>query len=131
MQSNFQHALIDIVMFIAVNALFMLALYYYRTSNKRFARVPLVIKQYLLQTNFLKLCVIFASFYFAIFVSYNHMGISCDKLDRDAQCQCYGLEVASHKNMKEKLHWANNGLRMCPDSKFFADFLAKNSGKDK
>jgi len=108
----------------------MIILHNYRKyADNSLIRFPNLMKQYFLQQNFLKITFIFAFFCFAIWVSLRHSRVSCDDLDESAQCVCYWLEVTKKKNKKEKLHWASNGMRMCPDSKFFSDFIEKNEAQ--
>ena len=104
----------------------MIILYSYRKyADNPLIRIPNLMKQYLLQQNFFKITFIFAFLCFSIWVSFRHSRVSCEDLDESAQCVCYWLEVSKKSVIKEQLHWARNGMRMCPDSKFFSVLLEK------
>lgn len=106
----------------------MLALLRYRLSGGGlFSKISKPLEKRLMKENTLKLYFIFAAFYFSCFIIYSHSGIGCEDLDLDAQCECYALEVRHRDNIKQKLHWANNGQRMCPDSEFFSKVIEENS----
>ena len=127
MNSNFIHTILEIAIGISIVLLFMMALFNYRKyAGKFFIQIPQPVKQYLLQQNFYKVSFIFAFLCFAIWVSYRHSGLGCEDLDEAAQCQCYALQVVNKTDIKQQLHWARNGMKMCPDSKFFSNFIEKN-----
>jgi len=129
MQDNFLHALYSMVAFLVANGVFAAILVYYRASHGQLPSwvptIPAAIKEYLLKANIVKICAIFAAMCFVIFIINRHTGIGCEDLDLDAQCECYALEVAHHADPKEKVLWLNNGLRMCPDSHYFLNFVKK------
>lgn len=126
MNSNFIHTILEIAVGVVIVLLFMVALLYYRKyAGKFMIQIPEMVKQYLLQQSFYKVSFIFAFFCFAIWVSYRHSGHGCEDLDEAAQCECYALQVANKSDIKQQLHWARNGMRMCPDSKFFSNFIEK------
>ncbi len=130
MQSSFLHMITYISAFLASNLLFALVLFLYRRKGGGvIAKISRSVEYNILHANFMKVWSIFAFAYLAVFIIISHSDLSCDQLDVDAQCHCYGLQVVEHGNMREKLHWANNGLRMCPDSKFFAKFIKENRPK--
>jgi hypothetical protein len=116
---------LTLLFFLLANIVFAHWLKRYRRSRRHvFAGFSPWLEAQLRQANFLKLCFVFAACYFSAYVIYNHTGIGCDDLDKDAQCQCYAHEVMKYKrNAKQQQHWAQNGARMCPDSKFFTETL--------
>ena len=126
MHANLIHAVFEIILYIVIVILFMLALLAYRKYAGNFLiHLPNLFKLYLLRQNFYKISFIFAFFCFAILVSYRHSSLGCEDLDEEAQCQCYALEVVNKSDVKQQLHWARNGMRMCPESIFFSNYLEK------
>lgn len=122
MLNHFFHMVSAIVIFFIVLSVYMLILFYYRKYRK---------EHHLLQGNFFKLSFIFAALYFSLFVLFHHTGIHCEDLDKATQCQCYALEVANRNEMKQKMDWAHQGAQMCPDSRFFSDFLKAHEAFEK
>lgn len=127
MQSNMQAAVLAIAAFVVANLLFALALAYYRKRGGGvLARVDARLEKQLLRANFLKLCTFFAGAWIAGYIIYQHTGLGCEDLNEAAQCECYALEMVDHRKTKDKIHWAKNGLKMCPDSTYFSTFLKAN-----
>lgn len=127
MPNNFLHMVFAIIIFLLLNFLTMLGLLYFREKKAQSVLAPSFMVHLFTQMNVLKLSFIFAASYFIIYIVFSHSFISCEKLDKDAKCQCYALEIIHQPSKQQKSELAQNALESCPTSDFFSQFIVNQT----